>query len=379
MVIVLIALFMALILVGISIMSKLSYAHNHFKMKKLITARSLVDDLPSVSVCIPARNEMHALTACLENVIASRYPKLEIIVLDDSSADKTSVLIKSFASAGVRFVEGSPLPVGWLGKNHALQGLLEEASGSYILFVDVDTQIGPDTIEELVAYARQENAEMVSVLPRREDGWRLSVIFSPLRYFWELVLHSHHSPATASNAWMIKRSVLTDEFDGFTPFKEAIQPEAQYSSRLMARNAYRFLIGTPLIAVSYEKKWQSQVDTSVRLSFPLIGGRVWRATLGCIGLLILLSPVVTLIGALYTIFSALHWLALSTYLLYTAVYAMYLSQVWRKAWWLAAFLWPLTVLQELVILIVSTGRYLTKSVTWKNRPVTTTDVHLRAR
>ena len=61
---------------------------------------------------------------CLERVVASTYPKLEIIVLDDHSQDNTSALIKSFAHKGVRFVEGTKLPEGWLGKNHALQLLL---------------------------------------------------------------------------------------------------------------------------------------------------------------------------------------------------------------------------------------------------------------
>ena len=41
-------------------------------------------DLPTVSVCIPARNERHAMTACLEGVLASDYEKLEIIPADAS-------------------------------------------------------------------------------------------------------------------------------------------------------------------------------------------------------------------------------------------------------------------------------------------------------
>lgn len=90
---------------------------------------------PSVSVCIPARNETHAMTQCLERVLASDYEKLEVIVFDDNSADDTSVLVKSFAHAGVRFIPGKKLPEGWLGKNHALEVLAQEASGTYIIFL----------------------------------------------------------------------------------------------------------------------------------------------------------------------------------------------------------------------------------------------------
>ena len=153
------------------------------------TSIATESELPGVSVCIPARNEAHVLMDCLQKVCASTYQKLEIIVLDDSSADNTSALIKSFASEGVRFVQGKPLQSGWIGKNHALQGLLEQASGTYILFMDVDTRIEPQVVEHTVRSMLSQRLAMVSIVPRREDGWRASIVFSPLRYFWEILFN----------------------------------------------------------------------------------------------------------------------------------------------------------------------------------------------
>ena len=98
-----------------------------------LRSQKIVDEIPSVSVCIAARNETHAMTQCLERVIATDYPKLEIIVLDDGSRDDTSILIKSFAHAGVRFVEGKTLQDGWLGKNYAQYTLAKEASGKIVV------------------------------------------------------------------------------------------------------------------------------------------------------------------------------------------------------------------------------------------------------
>src|SRR5690606_8106890 len=100
---------------------RLRQALRRFSSKTTMTKATIIDDMPSVSVCIPARNEAHAMTDCLEHVLRSNYPKIEVIVLDDLSGDKTSSLIKAFAHDGVRFVEGEPLPDGWLGKNHALE------------------------------------------------------------------------------------------------------------------------------------------------------------------------------------------------------------------------------------------------------------------
>lgn len=326
-------------------------------------------DLPSVTVCIPARNEQHALTDCLQKVIASNYEKLEIIVLDDSSGDDTSALIKSFASEGVRFVKGKALAEGWLGKNHALQGLLNEASGTYVLFMDVDTRISPDAIENIVRYAITHRTPMVSVLPRREDGWRASVVFSPLRYFWELVFSRKTSPASASNAWLIKRHLLEDRFGGFHEVKNAIQPEAKLADKLQATNEYAFLVSTPAFGVSFEKKWRSQLITSVRLLFPQLQKQVVLAGMAIIDLLLILLPFVVLSSLVFVDFMFIHACALILALISVILYGWYTHRVWNKGWLVGALLLPVIVIQEIALIIASVAMYKRKTVTWKGRTV----------
>lgn len=325
-------------------------------------------DLPSVTICIPARNEQHALIRCLESVLASKYQKLEIIVLDDVSGDDTSALIKSFANEGVRFIQGKALPSGWLGKNHALQELLEEASGSYILFMDVDTLLSPDSVEHMVRYALSNRASMVSVVPRREDGWRMSVLASPLRFFWEVIFHRRLSPGSAYNAWLIRRTVLQRRFDGFRALKNTSQPEAVFAAELAQTGEYRFLLSTPQFGVSYEKKWRSQLLTSVRLLYPLLGKQVALSILAALDMFMLLIPFVALI------FSA--WLHLSIFavvlsalfcIAFCALYGVYARRVWRRGWLVGALLWPLLVMQECFLIIASAIQHKRKAVTWKGR------------
>ena len=90
----------------------LSLRKYRIKENEDLTSIDLID-LPSVSVLIPARNEQVAMRSSLEMVLASDYPKLEVIVLDDNSVDNTSDEIKLFAHAGVRFVSGEKPPEGW--------------------------------------------------------------------------------------------------------------------------------------------------------------------------------------------------------------------------------------------------------------------------
>lgn len=348
---------------------KLNYSFKHFKMKRLLSGPTMLQDLPSVSVCIPARNETHAMTQCLEHVIASTYPKLEVIVLDDSSVDNTSFLIKSFAHEGVRFVEGSSLPDGWLGKNHALQGLLDEASGTYILYMDVDTLLAPDAIEQLVAYAQQEDALMISVLPRREDTIRSSVLFSTLRYFWELIGHTKKAPAVASSAWMIHRHTLRDTLGSFTAISTDIQPEATLAARLMGTNQYRFIISTPVVGVSYEKKWRSQIDTSIRLLFPMLFKNIFYVLLFCIMLIVTILPMAILIISIYDRSSFGLFSAIFELIAFMAIYGTYLHKTWRSGAFLGMFLWPIIALQEVILIVVSTIKYRMHTVSWKGRPV----------
>ena len=357
-----------LIVAGLMV-RQLWFAMRHFTPPIFESKPSKETDMPSVTVCIPARNEMHALVDCLQKVIASDYEKLEIIVLDDVSADNTSSLIKSFAKDGVRFVEGKELPLGWIGKNNALQGLLSEASGTYILFMDVDTRIAPNAVSNLVRYAQQQRASMVSVLPRREDSWRASVLFSPLRYFWEVIFHSRVSPATASNAWLINRQVLLDRFNGFEALKTVVQPESKLSASLSASGEYRFLIGTTAFGIAYEKKWRSQLVTSTRLLFPLLENKLLMAAIAVLDLIILLVPIIMTVAVFFTKIDTVHIIGLGIALLYAGMYGWYLRRVWNKGVFFGALLWPLLLVQEIILIVASVYQYTRRTVKWKGRKV----------
>lgn len=327
-------------------------------------------EAPSVSVCIPARNEMHALSECLERVLASSYPKLEIIVFDDESADDTSIIIRSFAQAGVRFVPGKPLPEGWLGKNHALDVLAEEASGTYLMFMDVDTFIQPMTINQLVGYVTTEDITMLSVIPRRNDVERASVLFGTLRYFWQLVsLTKNHVP-TSSSLWMIKRHALLETLGGLEKYKSEAEPENTLANTL--GKEYHCLVGNEQMGVSYEKRWRSQIETARRLLYPHFGGRWYGAIAGLLLLTFLNTPTAVVIYYALMEWTFVANLAVLMLVLSAALYAFYLYHIWQRDWWLGALLWPVIILQEFFVFISSIWGYARKSITWKGRSVVVT-------
>lgn len=326
------------------------------------------DLFPAVSVCIPARNETHALAECLEKVLASDYKKLEILVFDDDSKDDTSVIIRSFAHAGVRFVPGTELPEGWLGKNHALNVLANEASGTFVIFMDVDTKISPDSIRHIVTAALNTKASMVSVLPGRSDILRPSVLFGHLRYFWELSLASDKRPATSSSLWMIDRSVLLGELGGFESFRSIPSPESAMASTI-GPGRYRSFVTDSTAEVTYEKKWRSQVETSKRLLYPRANGTKSGALVAFMSLLLLNVPMFTILSGFVSGWTLLQYLAVISLFAGSFTYGMYTISMWRRLWWFGIVVWPVVIFQELLLFINSFQGYYRNTITWKGRPV----------
>lgn len=323
--------------------------------------------LPSLSVCIPARNEAHALAQCLEYVLSSDYPKMEIVVFDDGSRDDTSLLIKSFAHAGVRFIPGKPLPDGWVGKTHALNILAEEASGEILVFLDVDTLIAPFSLSHIVAKMQADSLDIVSIVPQRQDTHRASALFSTLRYYWEMILATRQQPASSSSLWLLRRSYLASINGGFSSVKTAAQPERAFAEANMAHQ--QTWMSTPGLGVYYEKRLSSQLETGQRLAWPLARRNLLSLLLVMSGMLAWVIPVVCMVyGALITNWNMVI-LSLGVLVVWCGIYWYYAAHAWTHRQFLAFLVWPYVALQDSLNGIVSVVKYATGNVRWKGRSI----------
>jgi hypothetical protein len=168
---------------------------------------------------------------------------------------------------------------------------------------------------------------------------------------------------------LIHRQTLLDRWQGFTQFKDAIQPESRISSQLMASQEYRFLIGTPLLGVSYEKKWRSQLLTSIRLLSPLLDMKLSSSIIAALDLLILTTPLWILLSGFVIGWNVNQIIAGVFILMFAGLYGTYLKKVWNKGWIVGALLWSVIVLQEAILIVASAVAYTKKTVTWKGRVV----------
>ncbi|MBV9453468.1 MAG: glycosyltransferase [Rubrobacter sp.] len=55
------------------------------------------DELPLVSIVIPAYNHADYLTEAIESILAQDYPNIELLVLDDGSTDNTREVLEGYA------------------------------------------------------------------------------------------------------------------------------------------------------------------------------------------------------------------------------------------------------------------------------------------
>ena len=139
---------------------------------------------PLLSVIIPARNEALNIERCVRSILAAAYAPLEVIVVDDNSADDTGDIVERLVASAdavpVRLLRGAELPSGWFGKQWALVQGYHQANGDLLLFADADTKHEPELISRAVAVLDTERVDLISVLPRQEMG-----------SFWELLVQPH--------------------------------------------------------------------------------------------------------------------------------------------------------------------------------------------
>ncbi|SIN29550.1 bifunctional polysaccharide deacetylase/glycosyltransferase family 2 protein [Micromonospora cremea] len=98
-----------------------------------------------VSVIVPAYNEAANIAATVRSLVASAYPALEVIVVDDGSDDGTADIVERMRLRGVRVIRQANA-----GKPAALNTGIRAARANLLVLVDGDTVFQPDTVHRLV-------------------------------------------------------------------------------------------------------------------------------------------------------------------------------------------------------------------------------------
>ena len=139
---------------------------------KLGPGAAVADNLPRLTVVVPARDEARNIADCLGAIRRSDHPNLDVLVFDDGSGDNTAALARA---EGARVLDGgnAVVPSGWKGKPWALHRAVEGLTADYLVFIDADVRVVPQALSRLHSYLLAERVDLVSGFGRlvMESFW----------------------------------------------------------------------------------------------------------------------------------------------------------------------------------------------------------------
>lgn len=328
------------------------------------------DGEPLVSVLIPARNEERALQLILGDLVDHDYTRLEILVYDDLSEDRTAAVVKDYAACDrrIRLIGGKALPDGWTGKNHACHRLAEEARGAYLLFLDADVRVREGLVRNSLGHLQQHGLKLLSIFPRQlmlTLGEKLVVPAMNLILLsllpMQLIRVSHRpSLAAANGQFMLFEAENYHRHQYHKAVREKHVEDMQII-RLMKQQRLR--VHTLLSS--------GEVDCRMYSSFWEAVGGLTRSVFAFFGnsmIVLLLFTVFSTFGFLFTGLG-LGWFWVVPYLVLTWLMRMLTAFASRQHLGWTAILQPLQQAAFVIVVIESFRRRFSERNIWKGREI----------
>ncbi len=114
---------------------------------------------PLISIILPIYNTASYLSKCIESLLNQTYRNLEIICIDDGSADGSEIILDKYAEIDSR-IKAIHKRNG--GESSARNIGLQMMSGQYVGFMDCDDWVESDMYENLILKATKSKADIVA-------------------------------------------------------------------------------------------------------------------------------------------------------------------------------------------------------------------------
>jgi cellulose synthase/poly-beta-1,6-N-acetylglucosamine synthase-like glycosyltransferase len=214
--------------------------------------RPLPANPPRLTVLIPAKDEGDAVRECLDRALALDYPNCSVIAINDRSSDNTGAIFDEYAAKhpGKLTVEHiRELPAGWLGKCNALASVEAHVDSEWILFVDSDVKVEPDSLSAVLALAVERDYDAVSIMTRLETHTFWERLILPLCAtsvgVMTLMLYTnddnHKSRAFANGQFLLIRRAAYESVGGHAAVRDNITEDVALV-RLLKQQGHRVRI-----------------------------------------------------------------------------------------------------------------------------------------
>ncbi len=148
----------------------LTFIHKN-KIKK--PRRNTRNELPFISILLPAYNEEKYIRKCVLSVLSADYPKnrLELIVIDDGSTYRTYEVVNAIKDKRIRIFRKENS-----GKAASLNFGLKKTRGEIVATLDADSYIENDAIKKMIPYFEDEEVAAVTSAVKVKDGTKGGVL-----------------------------------------------------------------------------------------------------------------------------------------------------------------------------------------------------------
>jgi len=198
---------------------------------------------PKISVIIPTLNEEGFIEHLLKNILEQNGQR-EIIVSDSGSTDKTEDIVKEFIknnpSKNIKFIR---VPIKGVGaaRNYGAK----HAAGNYVAFIDADSEIPPDFLQNASAEMLARGidiawCEIKTNSPRKIDRFMFRVQNIIHRLFQFLKL-----PVCGGTGIIIKKN-LHEEIGGFNE-NMSHSEDSDYCHKASKKGIFKMLQSTFIV------------------------------------------------------------------------------------------------------------------------------------
>ena len=214
---------------------------------------------PKASVVVPARNEEKHLEDCLASLTTLDYEPLEIVVVDDRSTDLTGSIAARYAAEDprVKVIQGEETPPGWTGKNFAIHQGASASRGAYLLIVDADTTLEPDTLKRAILCMEEEQVDLLTVYPRVvcASFWEKALLpwLGALSIFrMDRVNDPARREAMAFGYFLLFRRSSFDGIGGYEAIRDRVGEDWIIARRIKEKGlSLRMLLGTRFVTKQF--------------------------------------------------------------------------------------------------------------------------------
>jgi len=190
--------------------------------------------IPLISILIPAYNAERWIADTLRSALAQTWPRKEIVVIDDSSTDRTLSIARAFESDGV-----SVYSQKHQGAAAARNLALERSNGDYIQWLDADDLLHPEKMSRQMAVIEQRKDSRLLVsgafgtfFYRRERSKFVETLLwadlAPAEWLYRKLAHDIYLQTAT---WLTSRELVTAAGPWNTEL--AVDDDGEYFCRVL--------------------------------------------------------------------------------------------------------------------------------------------------